>query len=154
MNNISKSEFKLLETYIRDFGSEINSEAIVKEDILRQGIRFEATPDTAFSGKSYFIFSFNIDNDKEVLNKKYPEEIAISGGPFDLKRTIISVRIHNSSPYVIKLVEDKNNGEIKPVLYLNENFIADVLFSEEKSYMSETTASGKSVRDLAPTIEW
>ncbi|MHB1680220.1 MAG: radical SAM protein [bacterium] len=151
-NNIAKSDFQILESYIRDFSADINSEAIVKEDILRQGIHFEATPDVAFSSKSYFIFSFNIDNDKEVLNKKYPEEIAISGGPFALKRTVISVRIHNLSPYKVKLVE--NNGEITPSLYLNDNFVADVIFSEEKSYMTKTTASGKSVRDLAPTIEW
>ncbi|MHB1646250.1 MAG: radical SAM protein [bacterium] len=154
ISKLAKSDFQILESYIRDFSADINSEAIVKEDILRQGIHFEAAPnpDAAFSSKSYFIFSFNIDNDKEVLNKKYPEEIAISGGPFALKRTVISVRIHNSSPYKVRLVE--NNGEITPSLYLNDNFIADVIFSEEKSYMTKITASGKSVRDLAPTIEW
>ncbi|MHB1664727.1 MAG: radical SAM protein, partial [bacterium] len=88
ISKLSKSDFKILESYIRDFSADINSESIVKEDILRQGIHFEAAPnpDAAFSSKSYFIFSFNIDNDKEVLNKKYPEEIAISGGPFALKR--------------------------------------------------------------------
>lgn len=144
-----------LESFFGKYGSFINNEAILKEDILRSGVSFdEISGNENFSGKSYFIFSFNVDNDSDVINRKYPEEIALSGGPYGLRRTIISVRINKSSPYRIRF--DAGSGLHR--LYLEDdsgsNFIADVSFSPEKSYMLAKTPSGKSVRDVAPTIEW
>ncbi len=127
-----------LDFFIDKYGSYLNPEAIIKEDILRQGVYFgEVNPEENFSSKSYFIFSFNVDNDGDVIKKKYPEEIALINGPYNLRRTIISVRINKTSPYSV--VYDKESKSYK--LY-------------EKSYMLKKTESGKSVRDVAPTIEW
>ncbi len=144
-----------LDFFIGKYGRDINPEAIIKEDILRQGISFgEVDSEENFSGKSYFIFSFNVDNDGDVINKKYPEEIALINGPYNLRRTIISVRINKTSPYSV--IYDKESKGYK--LYKNKGkdfyYIGDVLFSPEKSYMLKKTESEKSVRDVAPTIEW
>jgi hypothetical protein len=140
-----------LEFFINKYGVYINPEAIIKEDILRQGISFVEVPaEENFSSKSYFIFSFNVDNDGDVINKKYPEEIAILNGPYNLRRTIVSVRINKTSPYIVKF-EPAGCGY---KLYLGGDFMGDVSFSPEKSYMLKKTDSGKSVRDVAPTIEW
>lgn len=151
--NLNEDNIRQLEFFINGYGDAINPESIIKEDILRQGLSFEDITASQFSAKSYFIFSFNVDNDKEILSKKYPEEIAIYGGPFNLERTIISVRINNSSPYNIKFGQDKNKPA-KPAIFLDGYFVGEVIFSEEKSYMVKKISSGKSVRDLAPTIEW
>ncbi len=149
--NINSEHNAELDYFIEKFGASLNHEAIIKEDILRLGVSFgEVSPEKNFSGKSYFIFSFNVDNDGDVINKKYPEEISIENGPYNLKRTIISVRINKTSPYIIR--SDGNSEEYK--LYLNDIFMGDVYFSPEKSYMLKKTSSGKSVRDVAPTIEW
>ena len=149
--NINKDITANLYYFIEKFGALLSPEAIIKEDILRQGISFDDVPrEENFSSKSYFIFSFNVDNDGDVINKKYPEEISIKNGPYNLKRTIISVRINKTSPYSVKL--EPHSEEYK--LYLGGSFIGDVFFSPEKSYMLKKTDSGKSVRDVAPTIEW
>ncbi|MHB1660563.1 MAG: radical SAM protein [bacterium] len=149
--NIKKEHIANLDFFIEKYGAEVNPEAIIKEDILRQGILFEkVSEEENFSSKSYFIFSFNVDNDSDVINKKYPEEIALKNGPYNLKRTIISVRINKTSPYKVKFEPASNEYK----LYLGDNFIGDVFFSPEKSYMLKKTDSGKSVRDVAPTIEW
>ncbi len=140
-----------LELYIKEYGDLLNPEAIIKEDILRQGVFFERiVHNENFSGKSYFIFSFDVDNDNDIATRKYPEEIALQNGIYNLKRTIISVRINKSSPYKIKFDQSKD----KYVLFLDGAFIGDIVFSPEKSYMLKTTSTGKSVRDIAPTIEW
>ena len=149
--NRNKGCIAELDYFIEKFGVSLNSEAIIKEDILRQGIAFdEVSSEENFSGKSYFIFSFNVDNDGDVIDKKYPEEIAVENGPYNLKRTVISVRINKSSPYIVKY--ERESGGYK--LYLEGGYMGDVSFSPEKSYMLKKTGSGKSVRDVAPTIEW
>lgn len=150
-NKKEKEHIANLDFFIEKYGAEVNPEAIIKEDILRQGILFEkVSEEENFSSKSYFIFSFDVDNDSDVIKKKYPEEIALKDGPYNLKRTIISVRINKTSPYKVKFEPDSNEYK----LYLDDNLIGDVFFSPEKSYMLKKTDSGKSVRDVAPTIEW
>ncbi|MHB1546083.1 MAG: radical SAM protein [bacterium] len=149
--NINKNPMSGLDYFIEKFGASLSPESIIKEDILRQGISFDDVQrEDNFSSKSYFIFSFNVDNDSDVINKKYPEEISVKNGPYNLKRTIISVRINKTSPYSVKFEPDSKEYK----LYLGNNFMGDVFFSPEKSYMLKKTDSGKSVRDVAPTIEW
>ena len=149
--NINRDLTANLDYFIEKFGVLLSPEAIIKEDILRQGIAFdEVSHEENFSSKSYFIFSFNVDNDGDVIDKQYPEEIAVKNGPYNLKRTIISVRINKTSPYSVKL--EPHSEEYK--LYLEGSYVGDVSFSPEKSYMLKKIDSGKSVRDVAPTIEW
>src|SRR5204862_7096832 len=86
---------------------EIPAEAVVKEDLLRTGIAFDEAAltenlDGGVKPKSYFIFSFDQKPLTELgaaAVQRPPEEIALSGGPYDLRRTIVSVRVNPESPY-------------------------------------------------------
>src|SRR5215208_7412856 len=52
--------------------------------------------------KSYFIFSFDqkpLAQLGEAARRRPPEEIALTGGPYELRRTIVSVRVNPDSPY-------------------------------------------------------
>src|SRR4051794_9148777 len=82
-------------------------EAVVKEDLLRTGIAFEASAltdnlDGEVKPKSYFIFSFDqkpLTELGEAALRRPPEEIALTGGPWGLRRTIVSVRVNPDPPY-------------------------------------------------------
>lgn len=52
--------------------------------------------------KSYFIFSFDhrtLPELGEAALNRPPEEIVLTGGPYGLRRTVVSVRVNPSSPY-------------------------------------------------------
>src|SRR5260221_11502916 len=91
-------------------------EAVLKADLLRSAIRFDqgalvrgAGPGEgdrapaqapAHQPKSYFIFSFDMVRQTELDETQKchaPEEIALSGGPYGLGRTIVSPRLNPAS---------------------------------------------------------
>src|SRR5438132_9073956 len=92
----------------------IPREAVLKEDLLRTGIAFDASAltdnlDGDVKPKSYFIFSFDqkpLADLGEAATRRPPEEIALTGGPYALRRTIVSVRVNPSSPYCVDRDED------------------------------------------------
>src|SRR3989442_5491851 len=94
---------------------QIPPEAVLKEDLLRSGIAFDDSAltnnlDGDVKPKSYFIFSFDqkpLAQLGEAAKRRPPEEIALTGGPYGLRRTIVSVRVNPDSPYRIEL----GNGE-------------------------------------------
>src|SRR5215472_14080373 len=96
----------LVESLIERF-PDIPPEAVLKEDLLRTGIAFDASAlsenlDGAVKPKSYFIFSFDqqpLAELGEAAKRRPPEEIALTGGPHGLRRTIVSVRVNPGSPY-------------------------------------------------------
>ena len=81
---------------------DIPPEAVLKEDLLRTGIAFDHSAltdnlDGEVKPKSYFIFSFDqkpLAELGEAAIRRPPEEIALSGGPHELRRTIVSVRVN------------------------------------------------------------
>src|SRR6185437_14947214 len=87
-------------------------EAVIKADLLRLGMRFapgalvrpvraDGEPGREHQPKSYFIFSFNMAPMAQLDEEqkwRTPEEIALTGGPYDLRRTIVSVRLNPRSP--------------------------------------------------------
>ena len=85
----------------------IPREAVLKEDLLRTGFAFDESAltdnlDGEVKPKSYFIFSFDqkpLAELGEAAKRRPPEEVALTGGPYDLRRTIVSVRVNPSSPY-------------------------------------------------------
>ena len=96
----------LVETLMARF-PHIPREAVLKEDLLRTGMAFD---DSALSNnlegevkpKSYFIFSFDqkpLAELGEAAKRRPPEELALTGGPYELRRTIVSVRVNPTSPY-------------------------------------------------------
>lgn len=82
-------------------------EAVLKEDLLRGGMAFDesALSDNEhreIKPKSYFIFSFDHSTLPELgaaALLRPPEEIVLTGGPYDLRRTVVSVRVNPASPY-------------------------------------------------------
>src|SRR6476646_6074414 len=103
--------------------------AILKADLLRTGIAFDSSAlsdnlDGEIKPKSYFIFSFDqkpLAQLGEAALRRPPEEIALTGGPYELRRTIVSVRVNPDSPY--RIARDAG-GELR--LSLEGREIADV----------------------------
>jgi hypothetical protein len=142
-------------------------EAVLKTDLLRLGMRFEkgalvhAADGTAGGGdgaptrehqpKSYFIFSFDMVPQKlleETEKWHAPEEVALSGGPYGLHRTIISVRLNPASPYRVA----PRDGTLW--LLVEDQPVAEVALRDLPGYYRERLPDGRPVAEIAPTIEW
>lgn len=144
---------KDLERFERTYRS-IPFEAILKQDVLRLGISFdnESLKSGGFKAKDYFIFSFdhvNLEDQSEDIRFRVPEEIRVTGGPFQLLPTIISVRVNPTSPYVVRMTEQNNPG-----LFLHQDFLGFIEYPPIPEYYRHTTTSGKSPGEVAPVIEW
>src|SRR5690606_30141332 len=145
-----------LESFISRF-SHLPAEAILKEDLLRTGISFDASALTdndagEVKPKSYFIFSFDHRPLKELGEaavRRPPEEVALTGGPFNLRRTIVSVRVNPASPYHISR---DAAGDL--VLTLEGDELAKVGLPPMPEYYRHRLRSGKSIMEIAPTIQW
>jgi len=147
------SNLALLEDMERKYKS-IPIEAIVKQDILRQGIHF--LPESFlnqgdYKAKDYFIFSFDHTPLSELsggADTKAPEEIRIQGGHFDLKPTVISTRNNPNSPYQMRSV----NGI--PTLFLQDISMGLAAYPPKPAWYRHTTKNGKLPGEIAPVIEW
>jgi hypothetical protein len=132
-------------------------EAVIKEDLLRGGLAFDDSALTDNENgdvkpKSYFIFSFDhrtLPELGEAALRRPPEEIVLLGGPYDLRRTVVSVRINPDSPYRVKADAD---GRL--MLFLDGRAIAEVGLPPMPDYYRHTLANGKQVMEVAPTIQW
>jgi len=152
----SGSRTELLEGLLERF-PHIPPEAVVKEDLLRTGIAFDGSAltdnlDGAVKPKSYFIFSFDqkpLAELGEAALRRPPEEIALTGGPYGLRRTIVSVRVNPTSPYSIAR---RDAGEL--TLSLEGRPLADVGLPPMPEYYRHPLANGKTVMETAPTIQW
>ena len=128
-------------------------EAVLKEDLLRTGIAFDDSAlsdnlDGAVKPKSYFIFSFDqkpLAELGEAATRRPPEEIALTGGPHGLRRTIVSVRVNPSSPY--RVTSER-------ACELDGRELADVEFPPMPDYYRHELSNGKTVMETAPTIQW
>ncbi|AFM14448.1 hypothetical protein Turpa_3814 [Turneriella parva DSM 21527] len=136
-------------------------EAVVKQDVLRQGLSFTpaALADADFKKKDYFIFTF----DRAPLSslpdhKRVPEEIRIftpaesgaaQGFAAALQPTVISVRLNPDSPYVVDRGADGNI-----VLLLSGEALAQVLFPPVPEYYRQQFSFDKPIGEVAPAIEW
>ncbi|MFF5076238.1 radical SAM protein [Actinoplanes sp. NPDC000266] len=135
----------------------IPREAVIKEDLLRGGLAFDDSALTDNEGgdvkpKSYFIFSFDHRTLPELGTaalRRPPEEIVLTGGPYGLRRTVVSVRTNPDSPYKVRAGED---GKLQ--LFLDGKPIADVGVPPMPDYYRHTLANGKQVMEVAPTIQW
>ncbi|HEX8996911.1 MAG TPA: radical SAM protein [Ktedonobacterales bacterium] len=137
-------------------------EAVIKADLLRLGVRFAPgalvrppsageAPGREHQPKSYFIFSFNMAPMAQLDEEqkwRAPEEIALSGGPYNLRRTIISVRLNPRSPYQVA----PRDGALW--LFTDDQPIAQVGLHDLPAYYTEKLPDGRPVAEIAPTIEW
>jgi hypothetical protein len=153
---VLERRLELVEDLIARFPA-IPPEAVLKEDLLRAGIAFDEAAlsdnlDGDVKPKSYFIFSF----DQKPLTqlgaaalRRPPEEIALTGGPYGLRRTIVSVRVNPESPYRVS-----RDGEAALRLSIEGRDLAGVELPPMPEYYRHTLANGKTVMETAPTIEW
>ncbi len=128
-------------------------EAILKQDILRLGLNFDAQSlnNGAFKSKDYFIFTFDhvpLQEQDESIRFRIPEEIRISGGHFKLLPTIVSVRVNPASPYRVRA----GDGTLR--LFLHETDLGAVEFPPVPAWYRHRTAAGKAPGEIAPVIEW
>jgi hypothetical protein len=135
----------------------IPPEAVLKEDLLRSGMAFDESAltdnlDGEVKPKSYFIFSFDqkpLAQLGEAAKRRPPEEVALTGGTYDLRRTIVSVRVNPDSPYRVARA-----GDSALRLSLDGREIADVGLPPMPEYYRHTLRNGKTVMETAPTIQW
>jgi hypothetical protein len=74
--------------------------------------------------------------------------VALTGGPLELRRTIVSVRVNPASPY--RVVPAENGLQ----LWLEGAPFADVELPPMPEYYRHSLSNGKSVMEIAPTIQW
>ncbi len=147
-------KWDLIEGLIESF-PDLPQEVAFKEDILRTGLSFSEDALRIASGckpKAYFIFSFDFLPLEEMENEeswRAPEEICLTGGKRNFRRSIVSVRLNPRSCYQVKLSE-----EGKLILTLEEKEVCEVEFQEIPEYYKKNLSSGKPVADICPTIEW
>jgi hypothetical protein len=147
---------RLVESLMERF-PHIPREAVLKEDLLRTGIAFDESAlsdnlDGAVKPKSYFIFSFDqtpLAQLGEAARRRPPEELALTAGPYGLRRTIVSVRVNPSSPYS---VSRDDSGVLR--LALEGRVVADATPPPMPEYYRHRLANGKTVMETAPTIQW
>src|SRR5581483_644645 len=85
----------------------------------------------------------------EAAKRRPPEELALTGGPHTLRRTIVSVRVNPGSPYAVARDED---GALR--MTLDGRPLADVTLPPMPEYYRHELANGKTVMETAPTIQW
>lgn len=132
-------------------------EAVIKQDVLRQGLSFTANALTSadYKKKDYFIFTFDRAPLTEIPeHKRVPEEIRIFTdsevqGIHPLAPTVISVRLNPRSPY---LVDANEKGELH--LLLAGEIIAKVIYPPIPKYYHEEYSFDKPIGEVAPAIEW
>ena len=154
--DVAATRTALIESLMERF-PHVPREAVLKEDLLRTGISFDDAAltenlDGEVKPKSYFIFSFDqrpLAELGEAARRRPPEEIALTGGPYGLRRTIVSVRVNPGSPYRVAVGDD---GTL--ALELDRRVVADVALPPMPEYYRHTLANGKSVMETAPTIQW
>jgi hypothetical protein len=150
------SRTRLVEELMARF-PHVPGEAVLKEDLLKTGMAFDGSALTdnlegEVKPKSYFIFSFDQKPLKELgeaAMRRPPEELALTGGPYGLRRTIVSVRVNPDSPYRVGRTDD---GELR--LSLEGRELAHVGLPPMPEYYRHPLANGKTVMETAPTIQW
>ncbi len=131
-------------------------EAIIKQDVLRLGVRFSKDSLRVASGykpKDYFIFSFDMATLGDLKQEgehflHAPEEVRFSGGDLELKPTIFSVRLNPQSPYQVEI----SSGKL--VLACDDTVLAEVEFHPVPSFYDSTLKSGKTISQISPVLEW
>ena len=152
-DKIEKNRLAEVDSLIEKY-PDVPQEAIFKEDLLRLGVSFSEDALRVCSGfkpKSYFIFSFDLRPIKELEqseNLRVPEELSLVGGPRGFRRTIVSVRIHPGSPYRVDIIEGKLS------LLVEGEGVCEVELQEIPEYYLRDLRSGRTITEIAPTIEW
>lgn len=156
MSAVAATRTELVEGLMARF-PRVPPEAVLKEDLLKTGMAFDDSAltdnlDGDVKPKSYFIFSFDqkpLNELGEAARRRPPEELALTGGPYSLRRTIVSVRVNPGSPYRVVRAD---TGELQ--LTLEGRDLADIGLPPMPEYYRHALGNGKTVMETAPTIQW
>jgi hypothetical protein len=132
---------------------DLPAEALLKQDLLRLGLAFEdqAMSLKAYKPKDYFIFSFDLVELSALTreeNLRAPEEIRLAGGPWQLRPTVVSVRLNPASPYRVALAGQGLE------LRCGDALLAQVEYHPRPPFYDTVLSSGKAMGEIAPVLEW
>ncbi len=104
-----------------------------------------------YRARSYFIFSYDrtsLDEMDKGEALKAPDEVKIEGGPWGLRSTLVSARIHYASPWEI----DVEDGEL--VLRADGGTVARVSYPGKPWYYGMAFEDGQLYAELVPVVGW
>ena len=132
---------------------DVPKEVVIKEDILRLGLRFTEAALQAAKGcreKVYFQFSWDrapVEGMEKQEHMRVPNDIRFRGGPYDFRPFITRVPINPQSPYLIDVIDGK------VVLCENGGRLADVEYPPRPKYYDMAFDDGTMYRDIAPVSD-
>lgn len=133
---------------------DVPPEVVVKEDILRLGLKFSEAALQAAEGcrrKSYYIFSYNVAAFDELTRgegHRAPEEIRLSGGPYGLRPTVVRVHLATATPYLVDVVD----GQL--TLCAEGSSLAQVEYFREPRWYAKRFDDGVLYGELVACIGW
>ena len=125
---------------------DVPREVIVKEDILRLGVRFSPPAldrATGFKLKTYFLFTYDRSDNQGV---RAPQDIYLGGGPYGLRRTVVRVVVSERSPYLVDVRDDEL------ILYYRNEPIANIAYPGLASYHHGTLPDGTLYGEYIPLV--
>jgi hypothetical protein len=134
---------------------DVPREVIVKEDVLRYGVRFSHEAlERASEGRrrSYYIFSYDkteSTEQKQQESLKAPDEFRVEGGQYELRKTNIRATISYDSPYLIETLD----GDVWLTSDGGER-IGRVSFPPVPKYYSMAFEDGTHYAEIVPVVGW
>jgi hypothetical protein len=127
-------------------------EVILKEDLLRLGVRLTPAALAAAKGcrsQAYYLFSYNISGHDEMgegVSTAAPEDIIFREGPYGLRRTWVRVVLNRNSPYVIDVIDGK------PTVCENGEPVAEAVFPVKPQYYGTAFDDGLRYEQVVPLL--
>ena len=127
-------------------------EVILKEDLLRLGIRFTPAAMEAARGcrtQAYYLFSYNISSHADMgegVSTAAPEDLILHGGPFGLKRTRVRAVLNHESPYVVDVID----GRI--TICEHGAPVAEATYPTKPAYYGRTFPDGLHYEQVIPLL--
>jgi len=141
-----QSRIDELESCFKNF-SNVPKEAIVKNDMLRLGLKFSQAALDKTEGsrvKSYRLFTYDKVKYDQLGEEpfKAPEDLDILGGPYDLRKTRLQVRFNINSPYRVDVID----GDLG--VYEDGSFMAKVSYPPAPDWFFKTFEDGTKYCDI------
>lgn len=148
---MTKGDEYVIESYFDKY-PDVPREVILKEDILRLGVRFSEEALEAAKGcrpKSYYLFSWDRMSRDEMEKKesyRTPDDIFFYGHPYGMRMTNVRVEIGKDTPYLV----DIKDGKL--VLLEGNHIIAELRYPKRPHYYSYTFDDGTSYGQVIPLL--
>ena len=130
-----------LESAFLKYG-DVPREVVVKQDMLRLGLRFSDRALEAGKGavlKSYRLFSLDMvamDQMARQESARVPEDLTVQGGPYGLRATAVQVRLSPLSPYLV----DVREGQL--ALVVDGEAVGQVGYPQAPAWYGRTFEDG------------